>query len=101
MGKVELKIEVDLIAGNSTDGLIEALGLLVLTDDRHYFPPYDAALVTRNDIDQKCSAATTALATLANTIDDTTMRRLNYEVDGRKRDVAEVVREYLKGEKSQ
>lgn len=87
--------EIDLIAGNSTDGLIESLGLVALTDDLHYFPPYDAAVVSRNDIDRKCGGASKALESLANTIDDATMRRLNYEVDGKKRDVATVVREFL------
>jgi glycine betaine/choline ABC-type transport system substrate-binding protein len=87
--------EIDLIAGNSTDGLIDSLGLVALADDLHYFPPYDAAVVARSDIDGKCKGAAGALASLANSIDDATMRRLNYEVDGKKRDVAEVVREFL------
>jgi glycine betaine/choline ABC-type transport system substrate-binding protein len=82
---------VDLIAGNSTDGLIDPLGLMILEDDRHYFPPYDAVVVSRTDLDTRCKGATAALESLRNTIDDATMRRLNYEVDGRKRDVAEVV----------
>ena len=86
--------EVDLIAGNSTDGLIESLGLRVLDDDRHFFPPYDAAVVYRNDLDPKCRAA---LESLAGILDDATMRRLNYEVDGRKRRVEDVVREFLSG----
>jgi len=85
--------EVDLIAGNSTDGLIESLGLRVLDDDRHFFPPYDAAVVYRNDLDPKCR---TALESLAGILDDATMRRLNYEVDGRKRRVEDVVREFLR-----
>ncbi|HUJ14231.1 MAG TPA: glycine betaine ABC transporter substrate-binding protein [Thermoanaerobaculia bacterium] len=84
--------QVDLIAGNSTDGLIESLGLRVLDDDRHYFPDYDAAVVYRNDLDPKCRAA---LDSLAGILDDATMRRLNYEVDGRKRRVEDVVREFL------
>lgn len=88
--------QVDLIAGNSTDGLIDSLGLVALEDSEHYFPPYDAAVVARNDIDRKCGGASKALQSLANTIDDATMRRLNFEVDGKKRDVAEVVREFLK-----
>jgi len=87
--------EIDLIAGNSTDGLIDSLGLVALDDDLHYFPPYDAAVVSRTDIDKKCSGASMALASLAQTIDDAAMRRLNYEVDGKKRDVADVVRELL------
>ena len=87
--------EIDLIARNSTDGLIESLGLVALNDDVPYFPPYDAAVVSRNDIDRKCGGASKALASLARTIDDATMRRLNYEVDGKKRDVAEVVKAFL------
>jgi glycine betaine/choline ABC-type transport system substrate-binding protein len=86
--------QIDLIAGNSTDGLIESLGLQVLDDDRHFFPPYDAAVVHRNDLDPKCSAA---LDSLGGILDDATMRRLNYEVDGRKRRVEDVVREFLSG----
>lgn len=84
--------EVDLIAGNSTDGLIDSLGLVVLEDDRRYFPPYDAVVVMRNDLPTPCRGA---LESLKGTIDDATMRRLNYEVDGKKRDVGEVVRELL------
>jgi osmoprotectant transport system permease protein len=83
--------QVDLVAGDSTDGLIESLGLVVLEDDRHFFPAYDAAVVYRNDLDPKCR---TALDSLAGILDDATMRRLNYEVDGRKRNVADVVREF-------
>lgn len=87
--------EIDLIAGNSTDGLIDPLHLVILEDDRHYFPPYDAVVVQRTDLDERCNGASAALESLRGTIDDATMRRLNYEVDGRKRDVAEVVREWL------
>jgi len=85
--------EVDLIAGNSTDGLIESLGLVALDDDRHYFPRYDAAVVYRNDIDRKCSGASKALESLKGQFNDAAMRRLNFEVDGKKRDVASVARE--------
>ncbi|HVG23034.1 MAG TPA: glycine betaine ABC transporter substrate-binding protein [Thermoanaerobaculia bacterium] len=88
--------QVDLIAGNSTDGLIDPLGLTILEDDRHFFPPYDAVVVRRRDIDERCRAASAALDSLRNTIDDATMRRLNYEVDGKKREVGEVVREFLR-----
>ena len=86
--------QVDLIAGNSTDGLIEPLHLVILEDDRRYFPAYDAVVVRRNDLDARCTGANAALESLRNTIDDATMRRLNYEVDGKKREVAEVVREF-------
>jgi glycine betaine/choline ABC-type transport system substrate-binding protein len=88
--------QIDLIAGNSTDGLIEPLHLVILEDDRRYFPRYDAAVVRRNDLDERCQGAGAALESLRNTIDDATMRRLNYEVDGKKREAAEVVREFTR-----
>jgi glycine betaine/choline ABC-type transport system substrate-binding protein len=88
--------EVDLIAGNSTDGLIQSLGLATLADDRHYFPRYDAAIVTRKVIDDKCRGASAALESLKGKLNDAEMRRLNFEVDGKKRDVATVVREALR-----
>ena len=87
--------QVDLIAGNSTDGLIESLGLVALKDDRGYFPPYDAAVVYRREIDSRCAGASDTIAALAGTIDETEMRRMNFEVDGGKRSPAEVVREFL------
>jgi glycine betaine/choline ABC-type transport system substrate-binding protein len=85
--------EVDLIAGNSTDGLIDSLGLVALDDDKHFFPRYDAVVVHRADLDERCRGAAAALESLRNTIDDAAMRRLNYEVDGKKRPVADVVKE--------
>jgi glycine betaine/choline ABC-type transport system substrate-binding protein len=87
--------EIDIIAGNSTDGLIDALGLQVLDDDRHFFPPYDTVLVSRADLAKKCPAAPAALQSLANTLDATAMRRLNYAVDATKRAPADVAREAL------
>ena len=84
--------EVDLIAGNSTDGLIDPLGLVILADDKRFFPPYDAVIVRRADMPKKCGDALEALRA---TIDDAAMRKLNYEVDGQKREVAEVVKEWL------
>ncbi len=87
--------EIDLIAGNSTDGLIEPLNLVILEDDRHYFPPYDAVVVQRTDLDARCKGASAALESLRGTIDDAAMRRLNYEVDGKKRSVEDVAREWL------
>ena len=87
--------EIDLIAGNSTDGLIDRLGLVILRDDRGFFPPYDAALVTGGALGTKCGAATEALAGLANAIDGETMRRLNDAVDSGKESPAGVARKFL------
>ena len=87
--------EVDLVAGNSTDGLISALGLTVLDDDRHYFPPYQAVPIVRQDTLERHPAVLTALEELKDKISDEDMRRLNYAVDGERRDARTVVHEFL------
>jgi len=89
--------QVDVIAGNSTDGLIDTLHLLALEDDRHYFPPYDAVPLLREAVEKKHPEVRKAFAELAGKITESDMRRLNYQVDGEHRDVAMVVREFLSG----
>lgn len=88
--------QVDLIAGNMTDGLIPALDLFVLEDDKHYFPPYEAVPVVRQQTLIEHPEIRQVLDDLAGKISDTEMRQLNYEVDGKKRDVKELVSEFLK-----
>ena len=90
--------EVDIIAGNSTDGLIAALDLTQLTDDRRYFPPYEAMIVFRRDRFARVPAAREAIASLGGSLSTEEMRRLNYEVDGKKRAARDVVREWLQSE---
>ena len=86
--------QVDLVAGNSTDGVITALGMAVLEDDRHYFPPYEAVpLVRRATLDQHPEVGA-ALGELAGKISEEEMRRMNYAVDGEHRDPADVAREF-------
>ena len=88
--------QVDLIAGNMTDGLIPTLDLFVLEDDRHYFPPYEAVPIIREQTLARHPEVGRALDALAGKISDDEMRRLNYAVDGEHRDVKEVVREFRK-----
>jgi glycine betaine/choline ABC-type transport system substrate-binding protein len=88
--------QVDLIAGNMTDGLIPALDLFVLADDKHYFPPYQAVPVIREQTLAEHPEIRAALNELGDKISDQEMRHLNYEVDGQKRDVKEVVRDFLR-----
>jgi glycine betaine/choline ABC-type transport system substrate-binding protein len=88
--------QIDLAAGNATDGLIPALDLFVLEDDRHYFPPYEAVPVMRQQTLQQHPEIAQALAELAGKISDEEMQRLNYAVDGQRRDAKEVVHEFLK-----
>jgi len=88
--------QVDLVAGNSTDGAITALDLFVLADDRRYFPPYEAVPIVRRQTLEKYPAVRAAIAQLAGKLTADEMRRMNYAVDGQHRDVADVVREFLR-----
>jgi len=88
--------QIDFAGGNATDGLIPALDLAVLEDDRHYFPPYEAVPVIRQQILQPHPEVGEALADLAGRISDAEMQQMNYAVDGQHRDVQEVVREFLR-----
>jgi osmoprotectant transport system substrate-binding protein len=87
--------QVDLIAGNTTDGLIPALDLFVLGDDKHYFPPYEAVPIIRRQTTADHPEVKAALDELAGKISDDDMRQLNYDVDGQHRDVKQVVHEFL------
>ena len=87
--------QVDLIAGNSTDGLIDALGLAVLEDDKHYFPPYDAAPLIREAVVVKHPEIREALRALGGKVSEEQMRVMNYAVDGEHKDVKQVVKEFL------
>ena len=86
--------KVDIVAGNSTDGLIETLHLVPLVDDKHYFPPYDAVPIVRRDAFAKFPQLHAALSDLANKISAEEMRHLNSEVDANQRDPAVVVRAF-------
>lgn len=88
--------KVDLIAGDSTNGLIEALDLFALEDDRRYFPPYDAAPVFRRETLEQYPALRAVVNELAGTINESEMRRMNYEVDGKQRSPREVAAEFLR-----
>jgi osmoprotectant transport system substrate-binding protein len=87
--------QIDIAAGNATDGLIPALNLFVLEDDRHYFPPYEAVAVIRQQTVQQHPEVDQAIAALGNTISDQEMQQLNYALDGQHRDVKDVAHEFL------
>ena len=86
---------VDLIAGDSTNGLIAVLDLFVLEDDKQYFPPYDGVPVFRSETLQRYPQLREVLNRLAGTIDEDRMRKMNYQVDGEGKSVREVVEEFL------
>src|SRR5712671_4596237 len=86
--------QVDIVAGNSTDGLIDALGLVALADDRHYFPPYDAVPVVRQSTLARFPQLRSAPADLAGKLSASDMRHLNYLVDALHQDPVSVVRQF-------
>lgn len=88
--------QIDFAGGNATDGLIPALDLFALQDDRHYFPPYEAVAVIREETIKQHPEVAGALAALGGKISDAEMQRMNYAVDGQHRDTRDVVREFLK-----
>jgi glycine betaine/choline ABC-type transport system substrate-binding protein len=87
--------QIDIAAGNATDGLIPALDLFVLEDDRHYFPPYEAVAVIRQQTIQQHPEVAQAVAELGGKISDQEMQKLNYALDGQHRDVKDVAHEFL------
>ena len=88
--------QVDLVAGNSTDGLLAARDLTVLQDDQHYFPPYQAAPIVRDQTLARHPEVRAAIEALAGKISNADMQRMNYEVVGEHRGIQEVAREFLR-----
>ncbi len=86
--------QVDMIAANSTDGPIQAFGLAALEDDRHYFPPYQAVPLVRDEALRRWPYIKDALDALAGRITADDMRAMNEAIDGHHRDPAEVVKEF-------
>jgi glycine betaine/choline ABC-type transport system substrate-binding protein len=88
--------QIDVAAGNATDGFIPAFDLFVLEDDRHYFPPYEAVPVLGRQIVRQHPEVSRALAELADKISDQEMQQLNYAVEGQHRNATDVAREFLR-----
>jgi osmoprotectant transport system substrate-binding protein len=86
--------QVDLVAGNSTDGLIDALNLVALEDDRHYFPRYDAVPIIRKSTLDRFPQLRAVLSELGGKISESDIRKMNYAVDVLHRDAVGVVREF-------
>lgn len=88
--------QVDLVAGNSTDGELAARDLTMLEDDKHYFPPYEAVPVVREETLGRHPEVRAAVQELAGKISDDEMRKMNYEMVGEHRDAAAIAREFLR-----
>lgn len=87
--------EIDVAVANSTDGQIAALNLVVLEDDRRYFPPYEAAIVVRNALLTSRPEVRAAIESLSGTLDEVSMRELNRRVDVDGEDPRRVVRRWI------
>ncbi len=87
--------QMDVVAGNSTDGLLAARDMVILEDDKHYFPPYEAVPIVRDDTLARHPEARAAIAELAGKISDAEMQKMNYAVAGEGRDASDVAREFL------
>jgi osmoprotectant transport system substrate-binding protein len=90
--------QVDLVAGNSTDGLIAARDLVILADDKHYFPPYEAVPVVREETLARHPELRAAIEQLSGKISDTQMQKMNYAAVGEGRDTTEIARQFLQAQ---
>jgi len=88
--------QADVVVAFGTDGQIAAYDLLTLQDDKGLFPPYQIAPVVRQQALDAQPRIAEILNRLAPLLTDATMRKLNYEVDGKKREPVEVAREFLR-----
>lgn len=93
--KALLQGEVDVVVAFGTDGQIDAQHLVVLDDDKHFFPPYQVAPVVRLDTLARFPPIPGALNPLAPHLTDATMRRLNWRVDGEHEEPVDVARQFL------
>jgi glycine betaine/choline ABC-type transport system substrate-binding protein len=84
-----------MIAANSTDGPAAVRDVTILADDRHYFPPYDCAVVVREETLARYAGLRGVLEQLSGKLTAETMRRLNREVDGERHPAAQVARQFL------
>jgi len=87
--------KVDMVASNATDGMLSVLDVRVLQDDKHYFPPYQAAPVVRADSLAAHPGMRQALEELAGKLNNETMQKLNYQLDRKHRPLAEIARDFL------
>ncbi len=92
-----LQGEVDVVVAFGTDGQIDAHHLVVLDDDKHFFPPYQVAPVVRLDTLARFPGIAGALNPLAPHLTDATMRSLNWRVDGKHEEPADVAAQFLAG----
>jgi osmoprotectant transport system substrate-binding protein len=95
MYKAAAEKAVDLISAFATDGRIPAYGLTILEDDKQFFPPYYAAPLLKRETLQRYPEIKDMLNTLSGVISDDAMQKMNYEVDEKEKNPADVARSFL------
>jgi glycine betaine/choline ABC-type transport system substrate-binding protein len=88
--------QVDMVAGSETDGMLSAKPFVVLEDDQHYFPPYEAAIVVRSASLEKFPGLREALGSLSGKISTEKMRAMNFQLDGKHRPIKEIANDFIK-----
>jgi osmoprotectant transport system substrate-binding protein len=88
--------QVTMIAANATDGMLSKMDLSVLRDDQHAFPPYQVCIVVRQDAMSEISGLREALLELSGKFTNQQMQKLDFQVDGEHRPVAQVAGEFLR-----
>ena len=87
--------EVDVIAGNSTEGRINTYKLKILKDDRNIFPPYSACPVVRGDTLRKYPVIRNAFLRIEGKITNEKMSELNYQAEYNKVPVKKIASDFL------
>jgi glycine betaine/choline ABC-type transport system substrate-binding protein len=87
--------QVEMVAGNSTDGAIARMGLVVLEDDRGYFPPYEAAVLLRGDVSERHPRVRGCLEQLSGRLDEESMRTANEQVESGQHSAEDVAKRVL------
>lgn len=91
--------ELDVILGYSTDGRIGSYDLVMLKDDKKFFPPYAASFVLSKDTLQRYPKLKGILNKLSGTIDTKTMQKLNFQADDEMLEPQKVAKEFLEKHK--
>ncbi len=87
--------EIDMISANATDGLLPKSDVKILSDDRRFFPPYDAYIVARSSTLEKKTELRQALLLISGKISPDAIQEMNFEVDGRHQKIEDVARAFL------
>lgn len=90
------KKEVDIIPAFSTEGSLKKYNVTVMKDDKSFFPPYDCAIIIRQETLKKYPEINDALKPLFGAIKEKDMIEMNYQVDVEHKDAKEVAKAFLK-----